>query len=434
MGCRTNQQEIAALGDRLACDGISPVAGIEDADVVIVNTCAVTGATEARTRRLIRSIARIFPRVRILVTGCMAQQTPRQLIEYEGVCCVVGNAHKDAIPGILKRSTSGIVHSEFGDSEVPPQLAQGVARIRSPREHFGRTRLPLKVQEGCDHRCSYCIVPLLRGPSRSVPLDRVTAACEQAVTAGYKEIVLSGTHIGQYRNGMAGGLTGLVERLLHIEGDFRVRLSSLDPRDLTDDVLGLVAEEPRVCDHLHVSVQSLCPGVLSAMQRHCRDLDLLVSRLESLRASLPHVCLGGDFIVGHPGESERMFRETLENVSGIGFCYGHVFRFSGRPGTAARAVSGQVGEQDKRERSTELRNELQRLRTQFARSQLGREHRIIVEKTRPVFGVTSNYLRMVVADGSARYNEWVDVAPERYDSARNRCYATTACETVASPC
>jgi threonylcarbamoyladenosine tRNA methylthiotransferase MtaB len=229
------------------------------------------------------------------------------------------------------------------------------------------------------------------------------------VERGFKEIVLTGTHIGQYRADGCRGIGSLLERILRIEGDFRVRLSSIDARELDRELFDLIAGEARVCKHLHVSVQSLSPRVLRAMGRPTTDTGPLLELLSEVHRVCPDCSLGGDFIVGFPGESESMFEQTCEGIERAGFTYGHVFRYSPRPGTRAAAMPDQVSGEVKRRRARHLRDLLGRRRRAFVAGQRGTRLRIVVERQRPVRGLTSNYLHVALDGTNAARNSWLDV-------------------------
>ncbi len=413
LGCRTNQEEMASLRMRLFLNGFSVVDTPEESDVVIVNTCSVTSGTESKTLRMLRGLLREYPAVRIMVTGCLAQQKPQQL-KSAGIHWVVGNTFKKEIVSILQNQSGGIFHAGFDKEEGYGGVDPGVV----PLPDDFRTRFPVKIQEGCDYRCAYCIVPQLRGPSRSVSAERVLSTCTEAVGAGFKEIVLAGTHIGQFGKQEGLTLVMLLEEIMKIEGDFRVRLSSLDPRDLDTKILQMAGEAGRVCDHLHVSVQSLNGDVLNMMGRDGEGVQEILKKLLSFRRNFPHAGLGGDFIVGFPGETEEMFQETLENVSRVGFSYGHVFRFSARPGTAAFSMPGQIPEGVKTERSSRLRKALEESRAAFLESCRGISLRIIVESGETVEGLTSNYIRVRVPEISVPRNSWLEVRVKTTDNYR----------------
>jgi threonylcarbamoyladenosine tRNA methylthiotransferase MtaB len=398
-GCRTNQEEMTALRAELENNGFDVIDKIESADVVIVNTCSVTSLTESKVKRLLHVVSRGAPNAGILVTGCLAQQSPEELRTFANVRWVVGNARKHEIPALLREERGGVFHSDINPS---PLVLPGAV---VPPRAGNRTRFSIKIQEGCDHRCAYCIVPLLRGPSRSAPLGGILDACWRAIDEGYKEIVLTGTHIGQFSD----GLMELLRRLSALEGDFRVRLSSLDPRELTDELCDMVGEGKKLCDHLHVSLQSLSPDVLIAMARSYASFDEMVGRLERFRARYPNAGLGADFIVGFPGETQARFSETAAAAERIGFSYAHLFRFSARPGTKAASLGEKVPAPVKQERSEYLRSIIEKSRGAFIRRQCGRAHRIIVEQESPVRGVTANYLGVEGTSFSGLHNSWIDV-------------------------
>lgn len=404
IGCRTNQEEMATLGFSLESEGYKIVKNLEDADIVIVNTCSVTSLTESKTRRFLDAISSEAPNAKILVTGCLAQQKPAEIREMLNVHWVVGNLHKADIPFILKNHNSGVFHSAFTDSK-----RLEISDVRFDQEKSLRTRFSLKIQEGCDFRCAYCIVPYLRGNSRSVNKEMVIRAVRNALDAGFKELVLTGTHIGQYGKENGTSLLELLKEILQNGNDFRIRLSSLDPRDLTPELLSLIGTDNRICDHLHVSLQSLSAGVLCRMDRPYKNLDLILEMLIDFRKTYPGSGIGGDFIVGFPGETEQMFDETLEGIHRINFSYGHVFRYSARPGTAAALFKDQVSEKIKTERSERLRIEIQKSREKFLCLQHGILQRIIVESEIPVRGLSSNYIHVEIPGLTSKRNCWLDV-------------------------
>ncbi|MBD3243229.1 MAG: tRNA (N(6)-L-threonylcarbamoyladenosine(37)-C(2))-methylthiotransferase MtaB [Chitinivibrionales bacterium] len=402
IGCRTNQQEILALEAALRRHGYHVVARPDDADCVIVNTCCVTSVAESKTRRAIKSLARKAPRARLLVTGCLAQHAPQSLAALERVDWVVANGRKDDIPAILA-GPPALVCAPL-TQEPSPGACPADAHYRAT----ARTRFFVKIQEGCSHRCAYCIVPSVRGPSRSVPSDAIMRSCEDAVQAGIREIVLTGTHIGQYTDG-GSDLVRLIRRLLGTVGDCRIRLSSLDPRELSDELLSLLTHNPRVCEHLHLSVQSLAPAVLDAMGRGGGAADALVARLAETRARVPNLALGGDFIVGFPTESIADFERTCDAVRAAGFTHGHVFRFSKRPGTPAAVLADQVGGDERKRRGTHLMGLLDELHGGFVRSRHGTVQQVLVESTKPSQGLSANYLRVGLQDTDIGANELVRV-------------------------
>lgn len=394
-----------------------------EADIIVINTCSVTGATEAKNKRLINSLSRKYPDAKLLLTGCLAQQIPEELQSINGVAWVVGNRQKKDIPKILAEKKDGVYHSSFTKGES--QLAV-FSRDLSLQDAERRTRFSVKVQEGCDFRCTYCIVPILRGPSRSGDHGEILATCRNALDAGYKEIVITGTHIGQYASGDGYNLEQLIRQIINLKGDFRVRLSSLDPRDCTDGLLELVSGSDDVCRHLHISMQSLSPAVIQSMGRDWNGHNQFISRISEFMNSFPDTGLGADFIVGFPGETEDQFEETCFWVKKIGFNYGHVFRYSKRPGTPAAVMDGQIPEKVKARRSDLLRRQLSLQRKLWIEKQLhDRVHTIIIEREKPVRGLSSNYIRCEVPACTGTWNSWQNVSLHSYNADENIC---TGCE------
>ena len=413
IGCRTNQEEMTALQFEFQEKGIRIVCSVEDADVIIVNTCSVTSCSESKTRRFLKAISSGAPEARILVTGCLAQQKPFELSSIGGVHWVVGNTFKHLIPVIVQEEDGGIFHGAFKDKT---ESFRDFRPVIPSAKSGSRTRFPVKIQEGCDYRCAYCIVPFLRGPSRSASEDDILKTLKTAIDSGYKELVLTGTHIGQYSGKQS--LAGLINKILNIGGDFRVRLSSLDPRDLTDELLELIGKEPRVCDHLHISFQSLDETVLKLMDRPYKDFDRLLGTVVEFRKAFPRAGLGADLIVGYPGESECMFDIMLQRAALIGFSYAHVFRYSPRPGTRAALSGEKISETIKSERSLALRRVISESRSNFLRSNEGIRCRIIVESEFPVRGLTSNYLHVEVPSIRVERNSWLYVELKNREQGR----------------
>ncbi|NLW31243.1 MAG: tRNA (N(6)-L-threonylcarbamoyladenosine(37)-C(2))-methylthiotransferase MtaB [Fibrobacter sp.] len=402
IGCRTNQEEMTALKYQLQDQGYNVVENCADADIVVVNTCTVTAFTEVKTKRMIKKIHQQAPLAKIMVTGCMAQNKPDEFKTIQGINWIVGNTFKNRITSIVQNSSKGVYHCEFDENWKDSQPEQILIKKIHPG---GKTRFPVKIQEGCDFGCAYCIVPSVRGPSRSYHMDQIIKVCYNAVDAGYKEIVITGTHIGQFRY----GLVNLIRKILEKKGDFRIRLSSLDPRDLSSELLELISDNERVCDHLHVSLQSLSTQVLKRMERPYDSVSDLVGLLNEFREKCPHGGLGADLIAGFPGETDKMFDTTLKRVSDLNLSYAHVFRFSARPGTKACNMSDQIDEKTKSMRSSLLREAIEKSRALFIRNMKNVKKRIIVESEKPCRGLTSNYIHVEIPDYGKEKNSWLDV-------------------------
>jgi threonylcarbamoyladenosine tRNA methylthiotransferase MtaB len=266
-------------------------------------------------------------------------------------------------------------------------------------------------------------VPALRGRSRSASVRDIIVACNSAAEAGFREIVLTGTHIGQFRQDGEYTLVNLLDEILATGQGPRIRLTSLDPRDLSEAVLDRISRHERLCPHLHLSVQSLDSGVLASMGRGDTGIEEIIARLAAVRAENPAFNIGGDFIVGFPGETEAMFERTMLAAEAACFTYGHVFRFSRRPGTPACDMAGQIPEAVKARRGERLRERLRNLHRCFIESQLGTRHAIIVEKTDPVSGMTGNYLRVRAPTAAAPRNSLLEVVIRELSSDAEWCMA-----------
>ena len=319
-GCRLNAYESEVMR------GLAGAAGLEDA--IIVNTCAVTAEAERQARQAIRKARRERPNARILVTGCAAQIDPARFAAMPEVDQVIGNAEKLTVEGFVP-----------GDARV---RVNDIQSVRETAHHLiesfdGKARAVVQVQQGCDHRCTFCVIPLGRGPSRSVPIGVVARQAQALVEAGYPEIVLSGVDVTSYGGDLPGrpSLGQMVRRVLALVPDLkRLRLSSLDPVEIDDDLWRLIAEEPRLMPHLHLSLQAGDDMVLKRMKRRHGRADALnvARRARDLR---PDIALGADLIAGFPTETDEMFANTLALVDEADLAYLHVFPYSERPGTPA---------------------------------------------------------------------------------------------------
>ncbi|HEX2234646.1 MAG TPA: tRNA (N(6)-L-threonylcarbamoyladenosine(37)-C(2))-methylthiotransferase MtaB [Actinomycetota bacterium] len=408
LGCRLNQAESDLMHEELARVGFR-APGQDDPDVVVVNTCTVTREATKASRAAIRRAARTHPRATVVVTGCYAVSDPDEVAAIEGVDVVLGNDDKDAFVESLSRSAATAPLLQIGrlGEPVPAPLPQ-------------RVRANLKVQTGCDEWCSFCIIPTTRGPLRSVPEDDLVRAARVRVAAGAREIVLTGVHLGKYSFDLGGserGLVRLLRRLLDIEGLLRLRLSSILCRHLTEEVVELIASEPRICRHLHVPLQSGDDSVLAAMHRPYR-VEEYVAAVEGALERVPGLALATDVIVGFPDESDEAFERTVEVVSRIGFSKLHVFRYSPRPGTAAASARDGVPADVKKERSRRLIAVGNDIRARFLDAHLDRPLDVLVEDERVVdgraicSGQTTDYVR-VWFEGEGMLGRVASVVGER---------------------
>ena len=365
-GCKANQADSAALERDLRGRGLHPTPDPSAARLIVVNTCTVTASADQQARQRVRHLRRLNSGALVVVTGCYAERDARALTAMPEVDRVWGNRDKPRLPELL-------LGDEFC-SRLDPRVDDGqeAAAVAAVAPE-GRTRAFLKVQDGCALRCSYCIIPGVRGGGRSVPAVVARRQLETLVEAGYLEVVLTGINTGSWGHDLAPrqSLTGLLRELLQVAGLGRLRLNSLEPLTVTRDLVDLMAAEPRLAPHLQVPLQSGSDRVLGRMRRPYR-LASYACLLETLRRRLPDMGLGADVIVGFPGESDEDFRATLGYVESSPLTYLHVFPFSPRPGTPAAAFGGQVHGSVIRERSRRLREAAARLGARFRSSFVGR--------------------------------------------------------------
>ncbi len=352
LGCKLNQFDGAAIEGELLRRGYREAADPAAAQVIVINTCTVTHKADADARKLIRAMRRASPDCSLLVTGCYAEREGAVLEAMGEVTRVFGNREKARLGGIL---------DELGIDlrEAPVPIDRGCDNANElPRAlHFGeRSRAFLKIQEGCRLACSYCIIPEVRGPSRSVPPQSVEQALERLIAAGYREVVLTGVNTGDYGRDLDPqlDLTMLLRRLFDRCGPTRLRLNSLEPLTVTDEIIELLATEPRLAAHLQVPLQSGSAQLLRSMRRNYRR-ETYVEVLARLRSAVPDIGLGADVIVGFPGETDRLFDETYDLIENSPLNYLHVFSWSARPGTPAADYPDRVDPRVQRERSRRLR-------------------------------------------------------------------------------
>lgn len=350
-GCRLNASETEAMRAALVCAGVG-AATVDDADVVVVNGCTITHAADRDAAAAVRRIHRRNPAAKIVVAGCYGASSSREAAALPGVALVVGNAEKPDIVDVVARAA---VHDGAPDVAVA-RLVRGVPLRVLPPAADARARALLEIQDGCDYRCSFCIVPSVRGPSRSLALAEVVERARVLALSGAAEIVLTGVHLGTWGRDLdRSGLASLVRALLPVLGGARLRLSSIDPHEVDDALLDLLASEPRrICRHLHLPVQSCDDGVLARMRRaHRRDsfVDLVRRAVDAV----PGLAISTDVIAGHPGEDEAAHARTRDTLAALPLAYLHVFPYSVRRGTAAATMSDRVAPAVVAARAAELR-------------------------------------------------------------------------------
>ncbi|MBV9434712.1 MAG: tRNA (N(6)-L-threonylcarbamoyladenosine(37)-C(2))-methylthiotransferase MtaB [Acidobacteria bacterium] len=415
-GCRAAQADGAAIERQLTGLGLERVDSAERAEVVVLNTCTVTSAADQDARAAIRHAHRESPHTKILVTGCYAQRAPKELIALPGVTWVVGNSHKDQIGQIVAgtRSDGGFVpvanlslgtEEPAGPGFVPriyasDIFAHTVLEASPVFDGIERSRPNLKVQDGCDNRCSFCVIPFVRGQSRSLPLDKVLLELEALERAGYREVVLSGINLGRWGRDFVrqSRFVDLVHAVLAHSSIAKLRLSSIEPMDWTEELIDLLASSPRIAKHAHIPLQSGSDRILRKMHRKYRPWHY-AEKVERIRSLLPYAAIGADVMVGFPGETDELFEESLRFIEQMPFTYLHVFTYSPRPGTPAAEMESQVALSVARQRNRILRNVSAEKNLKFRSALLGSEiEAITLQKTSAdaTAGLSDNYIKLEV--------------------------------------
>src|SRR5712691_6549593 len=462
-GCRATQADAAAIERQLLERGFLASGGAAHADVDVMNTCMVTASADMRARQTIRAIHRENPAARIVVTGCYAQRAPEELAGLEGVVWVVGNSHKPEIPRLIDhmaaqssgwsiaeqgfasegqepRVSAGFVPLEQidaasrggirdGNGADPMSLARAPAKILTGNifeqsgvlvgpilgGEGGHTRPVLKIQDGCNNRCAYCVIPFVRGRSRSLPPAQVVEEIRRLSAAGYREVVLSGINLGSYGRDLNPRVEfgELLRRVLEETSLERLRISSIEPMDVTEDLIALFASTDRIAQHFHIPLQSGSDRILAAMHRWYRA-EHYARRVQLIRERLPHAAIGADVIAGFPGETEDEHTATLAFIESLPFTYLHVFSYSKRPGTKAAALTNEIPSAIIKGRARELRSLGEKKAAAFRQSQIGRTLRVLTLRSdrQGPSGATpalsTNYLKVRVR-GTHPANRWLDV-------------------------
>jgi len=388
LGCKINQFETDALQQDLLSRGNSVVPFDAEADVYIVNTCSVTAKSDTACRRVIRSAARRAHGAKVVVTGCYAEMRPEEIKKMPGVRLVIGNRDKTGISDQVMSLVSAF------SKDSPPVSERALNALQT------KTRGFLKIQDGCDNRCSYCIVPLARGGSRSATPGDVLREFKCLVDRGCPEVVLTGVHIGTYGSDLEQGLslTNMLQTIVPARGRTRIRLSSIEPNEITPEMINYLGQG--LCRHLHIPLQSGDDSMLASMKRNYTSR-FYEDLLEHIAKQVPGIALGADIIVGYPGEGEKEFQNTMHLVERAPLTHLHVFSYSPRPGTSAAEMKGQVPERIKKERSVSLRTLGMNKNLLFRKAHQGSELNVVVEDkldrdTGLLSGLTDNYIRVMI--------------------------------------
>jgi threonylcarbamoyladenosine tRNA methylthiotransferase MtaB len=427
-GCRATQADGAAIERQLREQGCALAPDSSTADVVVLNTCTVTAAADAQARDAIRKIHAANPATRILVTGCYAQRAPEEIAALPGVSFVVGNSHKPQIPRLL-HSISPASENQFVGAELACPDKGGAPPARSVHENFplhpapiltgdifeltdvlvapvlggegNHTRPTLKIQDGCNSRCSFCVIPFVRGKSRSLPRQTVLSEIRRLADSGFREIVLSGINLGTYGRDLTPPVEflDLLRPILDETSVQRLRISSIEPLDVTQDLIDFFASNQRIAPHFHMPLQSASNRILAAMHRWYRA-EHYARRVELIHDRLPNAAIGADVITGFPSESSADHAATLDFIAARPFTYLHVFSYSQRPGTKAAALTGQLPGHVIKTRARELRSLADSKSVAFRRAQIGRTLRVLTLRRDPTDGpdstpaLSENYLQV----------------------------------------
>ncbi len=394
LGCKLNFSETSTIGNQFLARGFSIVDFKEQADVYVFNTCTVTENAEKECRQLIRRALRQNPEAFIVVTGCYAQLRPEEISAIEGVDAVLGTQEKfklfDILDGFEKKDLACIFVSPNDEiSEFGPAHST---------DADSRTRAYLKIQDGCDYKCSFCTIPKARGLSRSMEPDSVIKEFRSLLDQGYKEIILTGVNVGDYGRQYGTGLYQLLLRMVEISEDFRIRISSIEPNLLSDEIIQLTASNEKMCKHFHIPLQSGNPRILRQMKRRYKVEDYQ-RLIEKLNNAISDVGIGVDVIVGFPGETEEEFLTTYNFLRELAISYLHVFTYSERPGTLAADLPEQVDVFERKRRNSVLRSLSSRKKNLFYNNNTGKISKVLFEAENNnglMKGFSSNYIRVAI--------------------------------------
>lgn len=408
LGCKLNFSETSTIGKEFLSKGFEVVDFKENADVYVFNTCTVTENAERECRQLVRRALRSNPQAFVIVTGCYAQLRPEQISSIDGVDAVLGSTEKFKIFSLLqdfeKKDLSCIYVSQTNS-------LNGEFGFASSSEADSRTRAYLKIQDGCDYKCSFCTIPLARGLSRSMNPDFVLTEFRKLIHEGYKEIILTGVNVGDYGTSFNTNLYQLLQKLIKVDGNFRIRISSIEPNLLTDDIVKLTADSNKLCKHFHIPLQSGSPAILKSMQRRY-TVDHYKSIISMIKNIIPDAGIGGDVIVGFPGETEKNFLETYELLRDLPLSYLHVFTYSERPDTKAVSLPGVVDISERKRRNSKLRNLSERKKHLFYSDMIGKDLDVLFENEcidGSIKGFSSNYVRIENPYDSRIINEFTTI-------------------------
>ncbi len=395
LGCKVNQYESQAMREDMIRHGFSPSKSPETADITIINTCTVTSVSDAKNRKLISRVRRANPNGIIVLTGCMPQAFPEEAKNFKNCDIVLGNARRsELVPAIEKYIAEKKPFVSITEHEGKYEIFESMA-VSSFDEH---TRAFVKIEDGCNRFCSYCIIPYARGRVRSKPLCDLKSELEVISARGYREVVLVGINLSAYGQGEDFCLADAVECACSVHGIERVRLGSIEPEQMDAELISRLAAQPKLCPQFHLSLQSGCDNTLKAMNRHYNS-DEYMEIVNNLRAAFDNPSLTTDVMVGFAGESEDDFRTSMEFVERVGFAKVHVFPYSQRKGTAAADAPNQVSPAEKDKRAALMGELVEKSRQRFLTSQVELTEEVLFERLKngALEGYTKNYTPVRVA-------------------------------------
>lgn len=392
LGCKLNFSETSTIGNEFLKNGYSIVDFKDKADIYVFNTCTVTENAEKECRQLVRRALRNNPDAYVIVTGCYAQLRPEEISAIDGVDAVLGSNEKFEIFSLLKDFNK----KDLSCIYVSPNDDLNYFGKASSTDADTRTRAYLKIQDGCDYKCSFCTIPLARGKSRSMDPVSVESEFRKLLDEGYKEIILTGVNVGDYGKNVGTDFYSLLKRLTNINGNFRIRISSIEPNLLNDDIIKLTTSSNKICKHFHIPLQSGSNNILKSMQRRY-NADYYRELILKLKNAIPDIGIGVDVIVGYPGESEKEFLETYNFLLDLPISYLHVFTYSERPDTKAISLQNTVEVNERRRRNNMLRILSEKKKNKFYMENIGKDLEVLFESEVTdgfVKGFSSNYIRV----------------------------------------
>ena len=421
LGCRTNQHDTAEMQTLLEQEGFSIVSGKEKADAYVINTCTVTQRSDTSSRLAVKKSLAINPDALIVFTGCYAQLNPEEASQINGLDIVLGNADKLRIANLIKKKLLNPGQPWRKSASTETILSdihkKRIFRTIPVRNFQGMTKAFIKVQTGCDEKCSFCTVVKARGKSVSDTRENIIYNIQQAVTSGFKEITLTGINLGTWGMDRNETFSSLVRDIVELPGDFRVRLSSINPMEIDSDLIRLIAETEKLCSHLHIPLQSGDDPILKAMRRNYNRSQYLEVVQRAITA-IPGLGLGADVIVGFPGETEAGFENTRKLIEQLPFSYLHVFSYSPRRGTEAHQIKDNVPGNIKKQRNKNLTELVNRKAFKFREKFLKQQETVLIENQRDtksglLKGHTGNYIPVIVEGSDSLKNSLAPVTLQR---------------------